>query len=216
MNTNQRSLLSSILLTFLIVTVIYTSVVWANFDLLPEQRINWDDYLAYLNEGEKTSLLTATPVLAVNAKKVSNITKPHENTPQVKALWVHGVTSRITLTDTATTAQQVKNLWEEFTNSQQLHDSVSWLNESNTIYAYYHDFDDAYTQAQLLIGYQTKADNVNAVPIKTGKVKRYSFTSSGNVPDKVWEDAYSNGVILEQYKIKIDGSWAGIDIQVIK
>lgn len=225
----------------LIIAMVMGMLMWVNESQFTEERMTWQDYLVYLDQPELDVARPVTPeaerlkpthtlkrqsdgsgstVVDPQLTQINTqpITSKDDDPINFKGFSVVGVARDIDLSDAAVAMRQVNELWQRFSNEEALHEAQHWLAGSNTVYAYYYHFNREFTQARLVIGYQglKRFEGTVLVNVKSGSSQSYSMDASGLLPDQVWNDAYPNGRILEQYSIDISGQPSNGRALVIK
>lgn len=217
---------SNVLVTMLVVGVIYSAVLWANQNLISEERTTLEDYSSYAAGQPEESYERPTevseesrvkaPTIATTAEKRVN---PEPRTPNsIDSFLITGITVGVDLSNSSEMQNQVISAWQRFSEHSRLHESVSWVANKNSVYAYYFEFNNDFTAAKLVIGYASKAtgSGLTTVTVNGGQYKSFEFGAAGVSPDAAWDYAYPDGVILERYTVDISGNTTNEYVLVIK
>ena len=158
------------------------------------------------------NILLATLLLSFTEASLSNSFKDELNSPSLNIL---GIQRTFSITDKARAEKKIKAFWEVFNSMEPLHNHAVFKNGVAYFYAYY-EVNDDFTEADLLLGYNSRTRNTEFVSrhVRMHILKRFSFNPDGSIPDTVWEEAYPHNVI-ERYSMTKDGQWKPIDILIV-
>ena len=146
------------------------------------------------------------------------VVPPQKSTLMLANTTLVGTKGAIELKDAQ---QQVAKLWEKFSQMSALQNNIDWSKSSIVVYAYYHNFNQDFSWADLMIGYDLAAlkvsSNAPQLTIKQGPYHKYRFsTQNQSASDEAWAQAYIHKNIVERHTLNPQGELVGTDVIVLQ
>jgi len=111
-------------------------------------------------------------------------------------------------------------LWQKFSHMKALQNNVDWSKGNIQVYAYYHNFNQDFTWADLMVGYDYQDLKLHTgarkMTIRQGSYQKYRFVVDKNTAsDQAWAQAYVHKNLMERHQLNADGRLVSTDVIVI-
>ena len=213
-----------LMVTSVIIAAVMVGVTWLNDGRFELQRVGWSTYNNYVEMVGIGSIYkvkidaTITEPLDEPVRTAEAI-KPTIPTDGITGTKLAGIAVDIDLRNHSKLTEQIRGAWQLFTSKSALHNAVNWSGNSTEVYAYYYEFNDDFNQGRLLIGYQqaqiNRSREFTRAEVKSGQQESFSM-ATGILPAEAWNVAYPNGVIVEKYRMDMNGKVEPVKAWVIK
>ena len=172
-------------------------------------------------ETETSTTASEHVVVAVETErmvKVSHVTKPVNKPATISemlaSITIVGVEASINMQSAAAMEREVSALWKQFRENEALHHNVNWASKPK-IYAHYHGFNQAVTEAVLSIGYSLDALQLSSFENKHS-ISSNEYQIKHNVSQSElmlqWQSIkYPVSDVVERYALDSSGDITQID-----
>lgn len=177
-------------------------------DTKPEQALIKGQPKLTTSVAKTSSKVTTNSQETTKSKVTQPIKDSVKQTKQLKSKAVVGLTQRVDLNS----AESINTLWLKFQGMSHLQNHVRWDKAPIAIYAYYHNFNADFTQADLSLGYrqidiQLAGDNLYRFNLPSTTAKKYGFNSDHtSASDAAWAAAYQFKNLVEEYWLDSQGN----------
>lgn len=202
------------LLTALIVAGIYLGllVVIEHPFVVAAERAEVDSQVVQTQvESQKQQPVISKPV----AIKMQKAPKPEQlYMPDTTLVGINGAV------DLNNAQADAGKLWQRFSEMKALQNNVDWSKGNIVVYAYYHNFNQDFTWADLMIGYDEQdlklGTSSKKMTIKQGAYQKYIFQAQLNsASDEAWAQAYIHKNLMERHTLNRNGQLVTTDAIVL-
>ncbi len=212
-NLPIQLVVTSLIIGAIVISVWYTPTI----DTTDQADVTEPNKTGLRAEMEASKTASEHVVAAVEKErmvKVSHVTKPATIFEMLTSITIVGVEASINMQSAAAMEREVSALWQQFREKEALHQNVNWASKPK-IYAHYHGFNQAVTEAVLSIGYSLDAlqlssfENKHSVPSNKYQIKRNVSQSELILQ---WQSIkYPVSDVVERYALDSSGDITQID-----
>lgn len=201
--------------TFLIVTVVYTGLLFViGHPMVAVATQSSDEAPHQVTDVVLAETQTTQPD---STKNIDRPAPEQSNQPYFHGPTVVGISQVL---DLENAELEVSSLWNALLDNQDLVNQVKWQKGDIKAYAYYSDFNDSMTKARLTIGFDSKdlrsQKQTAKFTLPKGHYQRYMLDfDTYSVSNEAWSKAHINGNLIERHVLNKDGNRVSADAIVV-